>query len=232
MISLSSIFSFLGESEPTIKSATTVYGIIKNYQRDKKIESVEKDVSKIKSILGLKEINLTEDELKVVSLFINKSMKSTDSIDSIYLSHAYLKKLQLVDDIDDILLNLESYKFINVKLITSDSSLYNLKYEIFISSNLIKSIFSNSITYSELFRLVVNHIYENHRKEDIIYTKQLIEELTLSDFLLNPILYHLNSIDVIEIKQTYPSTNLIANYSLLIKSNLYKLYRELNEDKE
>lgn len=92
MISLSSIFSFLGESEPTIKSATTVYGIIKNYQRDKKIESVEKDVSKIKSILGLKEINLTEDELKVVSLFINKSMKSTDSIDSIYLSHAYLEK--------------------------------------------------------------------------------------------------------------------------------------------
>ena len=43
------------------------------------------------------------------------------------------------------------------------------------------------MTYSELFRLVVIHIYDEYRKEDILSTKKLSEELSLNkkDFHLN-----------------------------------------------
>lgn len=225
-----SIFSFLEPLEPYGKVASAIFGMVTNYRQNKKIESVENDVSKIKTILGLKEKKLTDDELIIISLFIKISEEKNHSTDLISISYSEFNDLDIRIDLDDLLLTLESYGFLDVRSFISGESIYSLNYNIYINSNLIQSIFSESITYSELFRLVVNHIYENHRKEDIMKTYQLIEELTLNNFILNPILYHLNSIGVIEMSKTYGNVEIITNHFLLKKPKLFELYRKLNED--
>lgn len=231
-MNFTSIFSFLEEFEPFTKSASTVWGMITNYRQNKKIESVENDVSKIKTVLGLKEKKLTDDELKIISLFIKRGEERNYSTHLIPIDYSEFNELNITDDLDDLLLTLESYRFLDVERFISGESHYRLNFITYINSNLIQSIFSESITYSELFRLVVNHIYENHRKEDIIYTHKLIEELSLNNFLLNPILYHLDLIDVIEMSKTLGNVDVIVTHSILRKPKLYELYRELNEDEE
>lgn len=226
------IFSFLEKFEPYTKAVSSALGMITNYRQNKKIESVENDISKIKSILGLKEVKLNENELKVLSLFIKKAEEKDYATHLISIDYSEFNELDISGDLDDVLITLESYRFLDVQRFLNGGAHYKLNFITYINSNLIQSIFSESITYSELFRLVVNYIYENHRKEDIIYTNQLIEELTLNIFLLNPILYHLDLIGVIKLSKTLGNTKIVASHSLLIKPKLYELYRELNEDEE
>ncbi len=222
------IFSFLEPFEPYTKAVSSALGMITNYRQNKKIESVENDISKIKSILGLKEVKLNENELKVVSMFIEQSEKTNHSIDNTYMHYSKLQELELEDDLDDVLLSLESYGFFNVRRTLSSSSHYVLNYKIFINSNLIQSIFNESVTYSELFRLVVNHIYEHHRRDTVIYTYKLMEEITFNNSLLNPILYHLDFIGVIKLNRALGDVDIVAKHFLLDKPKLYELHRELN----
>lgn len=199
----SPIFNFLESLEPYTKVASTAYGMLVNYRQNKKIESVENDVQNIKDILGLNEVILSDNELKIISIFIE-------------------------EDIDDLLISLESYDFFDVQKCLSNNSDYRLKYEIFINSNLLQNIFNKAMTYSELFKLSVNFIYDNYRKEDILYTNKLIEEISLNNFLINPILYHLDLIGVIKLSKIMPKPYLIADESILNKANLMKLHRSLN----
>ena len=121
-MNFTSIFSFLEQFEPYTKVASTVYGMVVNYRQNKKIESVENDVLEIKSILGLKEISLTNNELKVISTFIDNSIKLDKSVDLMALSMSSFKKLDIDEDIEDIFINLQSYGFIVENKIISKGS--------------------------------------------------------------------------------------------------------------
>ena len=227
-MNFSAIFSFLEPLDPYSKVATTVYGMLANYRQNKKIESVEEDISKIKAVLGLDEINLSDNELKVSALFIKKSEQSNDATGSISIAYVEFVKLDLNEDIDDVLMYMESYGFLDVNTCMSGESFYKLNYTIFMNSNLLHNIFNQSMTYSELFRLVVDHIYNNYRRENAVQTNQLIEELSLNGFLLNPILYHLDQLGVIDLIHTNGYVDLIARDSMIRKPKLFEVYKELN----
>lgn len=228
-MNFSPIFSFLESLEPYTKTATTALSVISNYRRDKKIELLEEDVKKIKDILGLSEISLSDDELKIISIFIEEAEKRNYTIDGVYIKYNEFKKLDVSEDLDDLLISLESYNFFNVQKFLNNDSNYSLKYEIIINSNLLQKMFNDSLTYSELFKLVVNFIYENYRKEDILYTNKLMEEISLNNFLINPILYHLDLIGVVNLSKTLGNPEIIATHSILNKPNLMTLYRTLNQ---
>lgn len=228
----SSIFGFLSSFEPYTKMATSAFGMITNYRQNKKIESVEKDVSKIKDVLGLKETNLSDDELKIISLFIMKSEEFNRSINLVTMEYDDFVNISVENSIDDILMYLESYNFLNVERFISGESHYKLKYEVFINSDLLQKVFNDSMTYSELFRMVVNFMFDNYRRDNILDTHKILEELTLNNFLLNPILFHLDNIGVIKLIRTFGKNDLIADSFSLDKPKLFELYKKLNESGE
>ena len=140
--------------------------------------------------------------MKIISLFIQKAEEKGCATNSILIDYAELAVLDISKDLDDLLLTLESHRFLKVTPFIGGGSSYQLSFIAYINSNLIQSIFSESITYAELFKMVVNYIYEHYRKDDILVTSRLAEELSLDSFLLNPILYHLDRIGVIQMSKT------------------------------
>lgn len=226
------IFELISENEPFVKSLSSIYGIVKNYQRDKKIELNSKELAYIKNILRLSTYELTEIQMKIIDVFLIKSEQSNENLNRISLTYDDINEKYLINELDfqKNILELESENFINTEKFIDNSKEYQLNYNIFIESNLIYNLFNKSICYYEILNIVVDLLFQIEDEENIIEinVNKFMQQNSLNYLFMNPIIYHLANLDIIEYDTSLTQNILInENFYIKDKSNLLKLKKQL-----
>lgn len=226
------IFELISENEPFVKSLSFIYGIVKNYQRDKKIELNSKELAYIKNILRLSTYELTEIQMKIIDVFLIKSEQSNENLNRISLTYDDINEKYLINELDfqKNILELESENFINTEKFIDNSKEYQLNYNIFIESNLIYNLFNKSICYYEILNMVVDLLFQIEDEENIIEinVNKFMQQNSLNYLFMNPIIYHLANLDIIEYDTSLTQNILIdENFYIKDKSNLLKLKKQL-----
>jgi len=225
------IIQSVASYEPIMKSLLTGYGIVKNYQRDKKLEYHDKELALIKEKLGLNTYSISDDELKVINTFLIQSEQIDRNLKLVDINFENLKKETNFKEerLKEILLNLESEEFINITRIPNSKE-YKLNYSIFYKSNLIEKMYSNSISYFDILNIIIDKLLntDSDSSDMLIYVDKFIEKHSLNSFLINPIIVHFELLNII--KESHLETGsciLVKSYICIDKAKLIKYNKQL-----
>lgn len=197
--------------ESISESLIAPYGIFKNYQRDKKLELHDKEITYIKEILGLSTYVLNDNELKIINVFLTQSEVEELNLDCVrFTLEQLIEKTNLNQElIKTALLQLESEEFIE----TTNNMYFQLDYSIFIKADLISKIFLGATNYYIILNCVVDSLIniQNNNKHMQVNVNEFISEHNLNYLLINPILLHLKYENIIEYDTLYIQTILLTN---------------------
>jgi hypothetical protein len=210
---LNPIFRFIAQNEPLVQAISTTYSVAKNYQRDKKISLHDEEIKYIKSVLGLTTYELTDNQLKIIDIFLVKSEEENKNLNRI---EAYFNELKEKININEQELNnelqeLESENFIAVN---SDFKEYKLSYDIFINSDLVYKLYKKSTDYYVILNMVIDFLLEinANSKYTQVNVEKFIEKNSLNYFFMNPIMYHLKKNEIIEYEESLQPKILLDSY--------------------
>ncbi len=230
---INSLFELLSSYEPTIKALTTVYSIVDNYQRDKKLEFFDKEIVYIKEHLGLSSYELNDNELKIMDIFLSESEQKNKTLIVITSTfNELIEKTNFNEQIlRDVLLNLKSENFIEENRGINNNIEYKLNYFVFEKSNLVEKISSNATNYYSILNFTVDKLLEMDSNGAYIDVdvNRFMNEHSLNHFFINPIMIHLESKDIIEYYGSQPSSILINDqFYVKDKSKLLKYRKQLS----
>jgi hypothetical protein len=214
--------------ESILEKLITPYGIFKNYQRDKKLELHDKEITYIKEIIGLSTYELNDNELKIINVFLTQSEVEELNLDCIrFTLKQLIEKTNLNQElIQSTLLNIESEEFVKVK----NGMYFKLDYSVFIKSDLISKIFSGATNYYIMLNYIVDSLIniQNNNKYIQVNVKEYISEHNLNYFFVNPILLHLKYENIIEYDTLYIQTILLTNsFFITNQAKLLKFKKQL-----
>ena len=212
-----------------IKTLGAFIGVISNYRQNKSINKNAKEIQQIKNKLGLSQIEIRNKDMFLIKFFIDEVVKSNQTLENIFLTEEEIfNKLDNVNksELSESLLELDSFGFFDKDYILSVGNRYSLKYSLFYTSNYIEKISEGSCSYLELFVTVTNYLEKNSSNNIDVNVQDIIEKLPINEFLLNPILYHLNELGVVKLSKVIGKckTELIA-YDF--KVDISKLKKEM-----
>ncbi|MFA5427732.1 MAG: hypothetical protein WC279_05950 [Sulfurimonas sp.] len=223
---MNNIINPIFESIP--ESLIPAYGIYKNYQRDKKLELHDEEITYIKEILGLSTYELNDNELKIINVFLTQSEVEELNLDCIrFTLEQLIEKTNLNQElIQSTLLNLESEEFVKVK----NGMYFKLDYSIFIKSDLISKIFLGAINYYLILNLTVDSLIniQNNNGYIQLNVDEFISEHNLNYFFVNPILLHLKYENIIGYDTLHIPTILLTNsFVITNQAKLLKFKKQL-----
>lgn len=230
MNNINDIFQFLAQNKPLLEALGTIYGIVKNYQRDKNLASHDKELLYIKNVLGLTTYELTDNQLKIIDIFLDKSAKYNHTINWIDIDFDELKEKTNINqqELESELQELESESFITINRNYEE---YKLSYDIFLDSDLIYKLSDKSTDYYMILRMVIDILLQIDDKGRIteINVEKFMEEHSLNHFFINPLMYHLKKLDIIEYEESLQPSCLLDTYFYFEgKAKLLKLNKQLS----